>query len=490
MIKVLSPRRMAEADTAAIESGTPALQLMERAGGAVARAVLDVAGGAYGKRVVIVCGRGNNGGDGFVTARKLAAAGAFPVVVPLEEDQLLGAIRTVGVEQLERELSRADVAVDAMVGTGFHGKLDGRMAQSAELFNHRDVPVVAVDIPSGVNGATGAVEGVAVRAAVTVAMGAPKTGLVLMPGAEYAGQLVIADIGVPVDAAAPELLWVTGSDVAGVIEPRDNEGDKRSVGTVLVIAGSIGMGGAATLVATAAMRAGAGLVSVAAPASIARTLHQSLAEGTTIPLPETAGGAISPEAVPAVLEHAAKFDSVAIGPGLSTDPETLEFIRKVVHEIDAPMVIDADGINAFKGDAEALMSRNGPTVITPHIRELKRLLGNEGSGLDGVRDGARRSGAVVLLKGYRTLIAEPSGVVWVVTSGGPVLATGGSGDVLTGVIAALIAGLGGDKVSTAAWSGAWLHGRAGDLLETRMGGRGVLASDIAGALPEVLASIR
>lgn len=489
MIKVLSPQQMAEADKAAIEAGTPVVQLMERAGGAVARAALELAGGAYGKRIVIVCGKGNNGGDGYVTARRLAAAGAFPVVVPLAEPEPLGSIRSVGIDKLERELSRADVAVDAMVGTGFHGKLEGSMATAAALLNDSGLPIVAVDIPSGVNGETGGIESAAVHATMTVTMGAPKTGLVLMPGAEYAGRIEVADIGVPLDQAEPELLWVTPEDVAAPLPERGYEADKRSVGTVMVIAGSVGMGGAAVLVARGALRAGAGLVSVAAPRSIATGLHQTLAEGTTIPLPETEAGSISPEAQPIVIERSAKFDCVALGPGLSTDPETFEFVRKAVLEIEVPMVIDADGINAFKGDPAALASRTAPTVLTPHARELARLLGTEETGLAAVREAARRTGAVVLLKGYRTLIADPAGTVWVVTSGGPVLATGGTGDVLTGVIAAFTAAMGGGGAA-AAWAGAWVHGRAGELLEARMGDRGVVAGDVAGAIPEVLASIR
>jgi hydroxyethylthiazole kinase-like uncharacterized protein yjeF len=397
-------------------------------------------------------------------------------------------------DRLRRELRRADAAVDAIVGTGFRGELRGPAAEAVGLLNESDIPVIAVDIPSGVNGETGAVEGSAVNATVTVTMGAPKTGLMVGPGATLAGTIEIADIGVDTAASETDLLLVTETDVADFLPERASSSDKRSVGTVLVVAGSVGMAGAPALVARGAMRGGAGLVTVAAPEPVATTLHQIVPEGTTLPLPSTDKGSISPQAISQVLERAEKLDVVAIGPGLSTNPETFEFVKKILTELDKPVVLDADGINALAGDPEALASRGAPTVITPHARELGRLLGVDSVEIETNRVqlaklAAERSGATVLLKGFRTIVASSTGESYVIPTGGPVLATGGSGDVLTGLIAALIAGAGLERATDAAWAGAWIHGRAGDLLTENVADRGLVAADIADALPEVFGSL-
>jgi hydroxyethylthiazole kinase-like uncharacterized protein yjeF len=513
MRAVFTPEQMAQADRAAIEGGTPSLDLMERAGRAVAQAAMGLAGGSYGKRIVIVCGKGNNAGDGFVAARHLDRAGAFPVVVCLEEPEGLSGDARVNFERLEgirivrfdlellrKELRRASAAVDALVGTGFRGALEGPMAEAAETLNRSRVPVVSVDIPSGVDGTTGRVEGPAVRANITVTMAAPKPGHLFWPGSEHAGEVEVADIGIEVGSVETGLYLVASDDVRSVIPARGPDSDKRSVGTVLVIAGSVGMGGAAALVAKGALRSGAGLVTVAAPESLARTLHQVVNEGTTLPLPETGAGTVGAEALPVVIERASRFDAVAIGPGMSRDPETVEFIRKAVTEIERPMVIDADAVNAFAGEPEALSTRAAATVITPHIRELSRLLDVpaetlEGNRVEAARDAARRTESVVVLKGFRTLVASPSGAVWVIPVGGPVLATGGSGDVLTGIVGTFLASLGPESddqeaAPSAALAAAWIHGRCGDLQSALRGERGVIAGDLTEVLPEVIRLVR
>lgn len=505
MKKIVTPSQMAAADRAAIEAGTSSLALMERAGRAVARTVLDMAGGAYGRRVVVVCGKGNNAGDGFVAARYLASRGAFPVVVLLEEAksfsgdaaenfQRLGDVRTLPFQTstLERELRRVSVIVDAMVGTGFTGRLDGKAARAAELINASQAPVVAVDIPSGVEGETGRVEGVAVRADVTVTMGAIKAGLVIHPGSDYAGEIRLADIGVAGDFISTRLWAAEEEDVRAILPERALTAHKGSVGTVLVIAGSVGMSGAAALAASGALRAGAGLVTVAAPASVALEIDQTVVEATTLPLAETGRGTVEASAIDAVLERASRVDAVAIGPGLSQDAETVEFVRKLVGEVIKPLVMDADAINAFSNDPSAIAGRRGPTLLTPHPGELGRLLGRStgeiGSDrLDAARRTARSTGAAVLLKGYRTVVAAPDGEAMVITTGGPALATGGSGDVLTGIAVALLAA--GLDPFPAGWSAAWIHGRCGDLLADRVGERSVIAGDILGVLPEVMRGI-
>lgn len=499
---VVTPEQMGAADRATIESGTPSLTLMERAGREVARAAVRVAGGAYGRRVVIVCGKGNNAGDGFVAARHLASWGAYPVVVLLDDPASLRGdaranlvrlhgIRTVRFEEaaLRGELARASAAVDAIFGTGFRGAVEGAAATAVEAINGSGLPVVAVDIPSGVDGRTGGVAGPAVRAAVTVTMAALKVGLVLPPGSEHSGEVVVADIGIAEETVAAELRLVEEQDARRCFGMRPRTAHKRSVGVALVVAGSVGMSGAAALAAAAALRAGAGLVTVATPASVALEIDMTVLEATTLPLPETGRGTVEASAVDVVLARAAGVDAVALGPGLSTDLETVEFVRKLVLQLDRPLIVDADGLNALAGDLELLAAREAPTLITPHPGELGRLLGRStaevsADRLGAARQAAARSGAVVLLKGYRTVVAAPSGETVIVPAGGPALATGGTGDVLTGIAVALLAA--GASPFVAAWTAAWIHGRAGDRLAERLGVRPVVAGDLLTALPEVI----
>lgn len=496
---------MAAADRAAIAGGIPSLDLMERAGRAVARAALRLAGGAYGRRIVVACGRGNNAGDGFVAARHLARAGAYPLVVLIDGPEALAGDARMNFERLKgirvrrfdpgsfsRELERASAVIDALVGTGFRGALEGPMGDAVELINRSSPPVVAVDIPSGVDGGSGRVTGSAVRATLTVTMAALKAGLVIYPGSEHAGEIEVADIGIGADLIESDLRLVEGSDVAALLPRRPPDAHKKGVGYVMVVAGSVGMSGAAALAAAAALRSGAGLVTIAAPASVALALDQAVLEATTLPLPETGRGTIEASAVDAVLERAGAVDAVAIGPGLTTDAETVEFVRKLVSDLDRPLVIDADAINALSGDPEALAGRSSPTLATPHPGELARLLGTgtadiQADRLGAARAAARRTRATVLLKGYRTVVAPPSGPAAIVDVGGPALATGGSGDVLTGVALALLAAT--KDAFSAGWSAAWLHGSAGDLLAKRRGDRGVVAGDLIDAVPEVLRSL-
>lgn len=501
---VVSPEEMAAADRAAIESGVPSLRLMELAGRAVAGAAIRAAGGAYGRRVVVVCGKGNNAGDGFVAARHLAARGAFPSVVLLQEPssirgdaqenlERLGGVRVVRFDSsCVRELSRASVVVDAIVGTGFRGALTGAAAEGVDAINAGGRTVVAVDIPSGVNGATGAAPGPAIRADVTVTMAALKVGLVLHPGCERAGTVEVADIGIAEQHMRGNLWLPEIGDVRQVIGARPPAAHKRSVGTAMVVAGSVGMSGAAALAAAGALRAGAGLVTIAAPASIAMQLDQSLREAITLPLPETGRGTIGAGAADVVLRRAASVDAIALGPGLTTDPETVEFVRRVVAELDRPLVLDADGLNALSGAAHVVASRAAPTVLTPHPGELGRMLGRSTTEvgedrLGSAREAARVTGAVTVLKGYRTIVADPSGEAVIIPTGGPALATGGTGDVLTGVAVALLAS--GADPFQAAWCAAWLHGSAGDLLASRLGVRAVIAGDLLAAIPEVLRTV-
>ncbi|HEY4939442.1 MAG TPA: NAD(P)H-hydrate dehydratase [Actinomycetota bacterium] len=502
MLAVLTPEQMAAADRATIAAGTPSLTLMERAGIAVARAAARATGGTYGRRVLVLAGKGNNGGDGLVAARHLAAWGAFPVVVfPDDPGTLKGDARTNlerlrNVRQLRfeergfaRELGRADVVVDALYGTGFKGALAGPPAQAVTAVNRSGLPVVAVDIPSGVDGMTGRVDGPAIRATTTVTMGALKLGIVFHPGSEYAGEVEVADIGI-VTPQFPKVVGVPeAADVARVLGHRPLDAHKRSVGTAMVVAGSAGMSGAAALAATGALRSGAGLVTIASPASVVTEVHPRVLEATSLRLPETSQGTVAAGALELLLDKAATVDAVAIGPGLSTNPETVDLVRKTIAALENPLVADADALNALAGDPGILEARGAPTAITPHPGELSRLLGISTAAIQADRLGAARRAAerfqsAVLLKGYRSIVADPSGATVVITTGGPALATGGTGDVLTGVTVALLAG--GAEPFTAVWAASWLHGRAGDVLERLLGARGTIAGDVPAAVAGVM----
>ncbi len=505
MIPVLTSTEAQSSDRLMIERGTSLETLMERAGLAVARSAAALAGGAYGKRAVIVSGKGNNGGDGLVAARHLAARGMAVDVFLLSDRESLGShahaqldalargghvARAGSADRISRALARSDVAIDAIFGTGFRGVPEAQHLQAIEALNAGSAPVVSVDVPSGVEGDTGAVRGAAVSADVTVAMVAPKLGDVLHPGAAHAGVLEIADIGIPAELLRADVSVIEAADVRGWLPVRPDAAHKRSSGVVLVIAGSAHMTGAPRLVAEGALRAGAGLVTIAVPEPILQVVQATAVEPTFLGLPAT-DGALSEEAWDVLAPELDRFDAVALGPGLSTAPAAAALARRIVLESVVPVVADADAINAFAGRASDLHNRAALGVITPHTGEFGRLFGIPSSEvledrLGFVRKAAAETGGVVLLKGPRTVVAIPDGDVWINPTGGPALATGGSGDVLTGVIAALIArGLGGAE---AAATGAFLHGMSGEIVSRRTG-EGSTASDIARAVPEAVASI-
>jgi NAD(P)H-hydrate epimerase len=499
---VLTPQEAVELDRATQAKGIPADVLMERAGWAVARAAADLAGGVYGRRAVVVCGRGNNGGDGLVAARHLARWGMRIAVVLLADgerlrdpasadlerlrDQPSARIRAFGEDGLERELGRADVVVDAVFGTGFHGVAGGDHAAAIRALNAGAPPVVAVDIPSGVDGGTGAVEGEAVWAELTVTFGAAKVGAVSMPGAERAGDVRVVDIGFP-DELVPTATGLSEpEDVAQVLPARASDGHKKGSGTLVVVAGSRSMTGAVRLIARGAERLGAGYVIVAVPASILPAVQAGLTETIFLPLPETRDGTVAASALDAVLERAADADALAIGPGLSMQTETQGFIRDLVRDAPVPFVLDADGLNAFAGEPEALADRKADAVLTPHLGELARL-GGAGDRLTAARDLTERSGAVAVVKGTRTVIAEPGGAARINPTGSAFLATAGTGDVLTGAVGGLLAR--GLDPFEAAWAGVYVHGLAG-IVAGRDLGEGAVAGDVADRLPAAVDAVR
>ncbi|MGE5460055.1 MAG: NAD(P)H-hydrate dehydratase [Solirubrobacterales bacterium] len=506
MRPILTPAQAAALDRASQARGITTATLMENAGREVARATAAVAGGLYGSRAVIVCGKGNNGGDGLVAARHLARWGVRVTVLLLEAAEDLREpadanfarlaetnvrVRPFSDSLLARELARADVAVDAIFGTGFRGLPEDDHAAAIEGLNEGGVPVVAVDIPSGVNGDTAAVEGEAVWADVTVTFGAAKVGVVLLPGAERAGLVEVVDIGFPPDLLESDL-WLMGeTDVAELLPTRAIETHKREAGVVLVVGGSRLMTGAVCLAAAAASRVGAGLVQVAVPEGILPVVQSLVREATFLALPETPQGTVAPEATAALAERLAAADALALGPGMTTDPATAGWIRETVAQAPIPTVLDADGLNAFAGRASELASRRADLVLTPHAGEFARLAGGTARDVEADRVGhvrklAAETQATVLLKGTRTLVGTPDGQVRVNPTGGSYLATGGTGDVLTGAIAGLLAR--GLPSVDAASVGAFLHGRAGALAAARAG-EGTTAGDVLEHLAEAVREV-
>jgi hydroxyethylthiazole kinase-like uncharacterized protein yjeF len=498
---VLTPGEAAALDRESQERGVSVDELMENAGRAVAVAAEAIAGGAYGRRAVVVAGKGNNGGDGLVAARHLARRGMGVAVLLLEPSEVMRAPSSTNLERLRsrcpsvrirpfsgaalaRELARADVVVDAIFGTGFRGVPEDHAAHAIEGIVASALPVVAVDIPSGVSGESGSVEGAAVRADVTVTFGAAKPGIVLLPGAARAGIVQVVDIGFPQDLVTGDVWVLEAADVAEAVPPRAPETTKRAAGVVVVIGGSRRMTGAVGLSGEAAYRAGAGLVTVAVPEGILPVVQARLRETIFLPLPETAEGTIASSMRPLEpgLETAG---AVAVGPGMTTQDETASFVRSLVRSCPAALVLDADGLNAFVGHVPELADRRSPAVLTPHAGEFARLSGLDArevtlDRIGNARKLAAEANAVVLLKGSRTVVASPDGRVLVNTTGGPSLATGGTGDVLTGMIAALVAR--GADPWLAAGAAAYVHGTAGRLAAAELGD-GTTAGDVLERVP-------
>jgi hydroxyethylthiazole kinase-like uncharacterized protein yjeF len=461
--------------------------------------------------IVVICGKGNNGGDGLVAARWLhhwglpvqAVAWFNPedVVEGSPAADALVAARLAGVPilmpaQAPGAVCTAGLVIDAVFGIGAHGTARGLAAEAIKLMNACGRPILAVDIPSGVNADTGQAEGLAVQATWTATFGLPKLGLFQFPGADLAGEVIVVDIGLAAKAvnAEPIPVQLTRSRMIQEWLPQYGRNTHKGTrGRVLVAAASRGMTGAAALAGEAALRVGAGLVTVASPISSQPVVAAIRPEFMTLPFPESAEGGFAASAAPSFLERAEKMNAIAVGPGLGLDPETVAFVRQVALGARVPLVLDADAIKAFRGEPERLAGLRAPIVITPHPGEMAQLLGTTVEAVQADRFGhaleaARRTGAVVLLKGAFTLIAEPGGQVWINPTGSRALGTGGSGDVLTGVIAGLLAqGLGPVE---AAVTGAYLHGLAGDRLAEQMGHDGVLAGDLAHELPRAQQAIR
>jgi NAD(P)H-hydrate epimerase len=485
--------------------GVPGELLMESAGRAVAQAVLE--GSGPESEVVAVCGTGNNGGDGLVAARHLQLLGV-PVRVALVGDPAslakdasanLVRARAAGVPIGEGsfEPPQRGVLIDAVFGTGLSRRVEGAPAVALRRMRaaREACRIVAVDLPSGLDGDTGQPWGDVPEADLTVTLGLPKLGLALEPGRSLAGAIRVARIGIADEAPGVEPaaeLW-THAAAGRQLPPRPAAGHKGTFGHVLVIAGSRGKSGAAALAAEGAARAGAGLVTIACPASIADVLAAKCTEVMTAPVPDTAEESFGASAETLLLQLARERDVVALGPGLGTRRETQDLVRRLVGSLDLPLVLDADGLNAVAEQPSLLKGRRAPSILTPHPGEAARLLGRTAAEVNRDRVAAARflagqTGAVVVLKGAATVVASPEGRIVVNATGGPVLGTGGTGDVLTGIVAGLLAQ--GMAPVLAASLGAYLHGFAGDRLAARAGPSGVLAGEIARELPRAARALR
>jgi hydroxyethylthiazole kinase-like uncharacterized protein yjeF len=490
---------MREVDRWAISERKIAVaDLMERAGEGLAGVV---ARRAPAGRIVFVCGKGNNGGDGIVAARLLRQAGRdveVLVVWPAEwmgEDAQAQLTKLPGPKPVAFEagrLNKAQVIVDCLLGTGSSGSPRSPADQVIEEMEAAKAPVIAADIPSGVDATTGEVEGAAVHCVATAAFHRPKVGLWVRPGKEHAGDVEAIDIGIPRGGPARPEAGLIGSGVLREVPRRSAASTKFNSGNVFIIGGSRGLTGAPCMAALAAMRAGAGYVTVGAPASLELSFTVRLLEAMMVGLPDDGDGHLEASGVEPVLKAVGRADAVVLGPGLSKDPDAQALARGVAPRIDVPLVIDADGLNALAGRMEEILAgRRWPTVLTPHAGELGRLLevdskDVERSRLRHVREAAAISKAFVVLKGDDTLVAAPSGRVAISRGAAPGLATAGTGDVLAGVIGAMLAK--GMPVAQGACAGVYAHLRAGQIAAAPHGSDGVIASDVIAALPAALSA--
>ena len=515
-MRILTAEAMREVDRAAIEElGIPSLVLMENA----AIGVVEAIGESFGEAesAAVFCGPGNNGGDGLAVARHLSVRGwevrIFLVAGgrPLSNDAAIQLSICRKSELVVMEVAspadlagaaeaaaECDLVVDALFGTGLTRPLEGLFADAVEAINDLPIPCVAVDLPSGLSGSEAQPIGPHVEADLTVTFAAPKVAHVFPPAADAVGEMAVTDLGIPprlvedVEEEAGDLHLLVGEELAELIPERDPDSHKGDYGHALIVAGSPGKSGACILAARAAVRAGAGLVTAAVPEPILQTVDLGSIESMTLALPVGASGHLAERAAEAVLEAAEGKAALALGPGLGQEISTVAAIRRIALECPLPLVLDADGINAFAGKAADLAGRRAETILTPHPGELGRLLGISTAQIQedriaAARGAAEETGAIVILKGHMTLVASGT-AVFVNPTGNPGMATGGTGDVLTGLIAGLLAQ--GLDALDAAVLGVYLHGLAGDLAASRLGEMALAAGDLIEILPAALAALK
>lgn len=497
-MKILTAAQMREVDRRTVELGIPSIILMENAGGRVVEFLEREYAPLAQQRIVVVCGKGNNGGDGLVVARQLftrvkpawlrVVLGADPDEMrgdALENYKMLQAAGCSTVPAITAEMRIATLVIDAVLGTGAEGAAKGKAAELIDAINTQFplADVVSVDVPSGG----------AVRAKHTVTFTALKPSLVLSPECELAGKVHVVPIGSPPELFEGDpkiqLSLSTPADFAALFRPRVAESNKGLYGHVLTIAGGRGKTGAAAMAGIAALRSGAGLSTVASAASAIPTIASHSPDIMTEPVAETDDGSISPD-IQAMAAITDKKTVIAIGPGLGQHPETVEFIRRFVSASKTPMIVDADALNALAGQKKQFA---GPRIFTPHPGEMSRLTGKTIADIQKDRIGTARAFAVehgvhLVLKGNRTVIAFPDGQVWINPTGSPAMATGGTGDVLTGLIAGLIAQF-PNQLEYALLAAVYLHGRAGELGAAKLGEKSLIATDLFDFLPEAMREV-
>ncbi|WP_010246051.1 bifunctional ADP-dependent NAD(P)H-hydrate dehydratase/NAD(P)H-hydrate epimerase [Acetivibrio cellulolyticus] len=521
-MRAVTPDQMKEIDKTAINDfGIPGMVLMENAALGVVREISKILGTDPGcmassaakrnepsKKVIILAGKGNNGGDAFAVARHLFNMGASVSVYVLSKlVDITGDAKTnldilvkMGIEinevtrdeqidEVKKRVELADIVVDGLLGTGLKGEVKGIMACVIELVNDCHVPVIAIDIPSGVNGETGKVSSSCIKACTTVTFGFPKIGQLIHPGCDYVGDLKIVDIGIP--KAAVDNIKIKGhlidmEFVSQLIPRRRRDSNKGTYGKILVVAGSRGMTGAACLTGGAALRSGAGLVYLAAPLSLVPVYAGALVEAVTIPFEDENKGYLPRQSISGILEQLNNVNVAAVGPGLSAGNEIADVVYNIIKGSRVPIVLDADGINLVAKDLSVLKDIRTQIVMTPHPGEMARLIGTsvkevQKDRVNIARNFSKEWGVITVLKGSRTIIASPEGEIYINTTGNPGMSTGGSGDVLTGIIAGLIGQ--GLKPLDASIAGVYLHGACGDNIAAEKGEHGLIAGDLVREIP-------
>ncbi|MBI4778654.1 NAD(P)H-hydrate dehydratase [Candidatus Desantisbacteria bacterium] len=519
-MKIVTREQMQEIDRiTAVEYGISGAVLMENAGIQAFLAIkeyfclqqVEEVAPLAGARIAVLCGSGNNGGDGFVVARHLFNHGArVKIYLLVPEEKVKGdarinleAARGFGVpiqiitscnelNALTLELKHARLIVDALLGTGASGDVKGLFAEIIDIVNTLDIPVIAIDIPSGLDANTGMSLGHTVRATMTVTFGLPKLGLVMSPGIEYTGKLLVANISFPQSLLEQENIRInllTSEDMACYIPHHPVDAHKGLCGKAFILAGSTGMTGAAALCSESALRIGSGLVTLGIPESLNHLMEVKLTEVMTMPLPQTFLSTFSQQGYEKIMSFCEDMDIVALGPGIGRDEDTKRLVQRLILHLRTPMVIDADALFAIALQTDILKHKNAPAVITPHPGEMAYLIGCTvkdvlDNRIDIVQKFAEEHDTTVVLKGARTIIADPSGHIWINPTGNCGMATAGCGDVLTGMISGLIAQ--GLSVPEAARLGVFLHGLAGDIKAEEKGMLSLIASDVLGGVSEAI----
>ncbi|MBT4140923.1 MAG: NAD(P)H-hydrate dehydratase [Candidatus Latescibacteria bacterium] len=507
-IQLVTGSQMAAIDRRAVNSGIPGIDLMESAGQGIARIAKELLNGFANRHIAVLCGKGNNGGDGFVLARWAAEQGAkvhvFLFATPeeiqgdaktnferIEHLPIVSVTEEKVIHTVQNALKQTDLVIDALLGTGINSPVHGIIAQAINLLKQAKCPILAVDVPSGLNADTG--QGDCASATQTVTFACPRIGHFFYPGRTACRHVSLIDIGIPkvaVTAESSSFFLIDAKWASQALPQRTPDAHKGNCGRVFILAGSVGLTGAAALSATAAVRSGSGLVSLGIPKSLNDILECKVTEAMTRPLPEIRKArCLALNARGEIASLIAKADAVAIGPGLGTHRQTITLVHRLIEDLTCPTVIDADALNALVGHLDVIKNCTTPLVLTPHLGEFSRLTGQS---IEDIRKDpitsaqkfAQKLGHIVILKGGPTIVAEPNGHIHINPTGNAGMATGGTGDILTGLIASFIGQ--GLSPSVAARLGVYIHGLAGDLVAEKKGQMGLTAGDVVQALPKAL----